>query len=240
MPIQHHYWHRQPPVEDAIAAAAGDAIAPGKRVLDVGAGYAPWSRATDLLDIRKWNPSETRPVHLADIDTDLLPFPDQHIDFLYARHTLEDLHNPLLLCREINRVAKAGYIETPSPACEFCRGVDAGKPRYRGYIHHRWFIWHEQQTLFFLPKYPAVEYIDLGPDMENRLVDVLNNHPIAWNTYFSWTGSFNIQLLRHDVDFDLRKTYAQVIVRAINASIENALRFAADHNLAGAPFTPSR
>ena len=211
-----------------------------RRIVDVGAGYSPWTRATELVDIRRWDRNETRPLHLIDIECDRLPFEDKSVDFIYSRHTLEDIHNPLQLCREMNRVAKAGYIEVPSPASEFSRGVDLNKMAYRGYIHHCYFIWEEDGTLLFLPKYPIVEYIQVDQANENKLADCLDRHPITWNTYFAWTGSFKFHMLRQDIDFDLRTNYIDVIMRAVNRSIQNALHFAEEYGLCQATLVPNK
>ena len=53
-------------------------------------------------------------------------------------HTLEDLRDPLWVCAELVRVAKAGYVEVPSRAAEQSRGWE--HPRIAGLSHHRWLI----------------------------------------------------------------------------------------------------
>jgi len=186
-----------------------------------------------------WNRSDPRRLRVVDLDSQPLPYANKEVDYLYTRHTLEDINEPLHLCREINRVAKAGYIETPSPAAEFCRGVDAGKPPHRGYRHHRYFVWSEATTLFFLPKYPLVEYLHLDEEMENRLVERLNQMPLAWNNYFLWNDEFQFVMLRHDRDFRLPDGYVEAILRGVNHSIQNAVHFAEENNLVGAAFVPN-
>jgi len=237
--LVHHYWHRQQCVQDAVVARYADQFAAGRLIVDVGAGYDPFSLSTEVVDIRRWDTFDNRTVHLVDLEADSLPYTYKQVDFLYSRHTLEDLHNPLHLCREMNRVARAGYIEVPSPASEFCRGVDGGKPHFRGYIHHRYFIWREADTLVFLPKYPYVEYVNMTEEQEDRLTDVLGSKPIVWNTYFPWVGSFRFKLLRHDIDFAFGQGYADLIMKAVNASITDAQRFASEFGLGGATFVPS-
>jgi hypothetical protein len=62
---------------------------------------------------------------------------------------MEDMGNPFLLIKEMERVAKAGYIETPSPIAEMGRGVDGSSPPFRGYHHHRFVVWvHEGELRF--------------------------------------------------------------------------------------------
>ena len=43
-----------------------------------------------------------------------LPFRDTTFDFVYCSQVLECVKNPLAACREIMRVGKRGYIETPT------------------------------------------------------------------------------------------------------------------------------
>src|ERR1700733_6220826 len=93
---------------------------------------------------------------------DPLPFGDKAFDFAYCRHVLEDLYNPFLLCTEMARVAMAGYIQTPSPLAEVCRGVDGNSPSWRGYQHHRFLIWDRNGILCFLSKYPIIEYVQFA------------------------------------------------------------------------------
>ena len=135
--LAHHYWHRQACVNDAVAARYGINSARDVSSWTWGRGTIRFGLSTEVVDMRRWETFGARTVHLVDLESELLPYTYKQVDFLYSRHTLEDLHNPLHLCREMNRVAKAGYIEVPSPASEFCRGVDGGKPHYRGYVHHR-------------------------------------------------------------------------------------------------------
>ena len=64
------------------------------------------------------------------------PFEDKQFDFALCSHTLEDIRDPIFVCRELNRVAKAGYVEIPSRIVESMRGVE--RPFFCGYYHHRW------------------------------------------------------------------------------------------------------
>jgi hypothetical protein len=121
-------------------------------VLDVGGWGAPLHRADHVLDIR---PYETRGVlgsfgpgperftkdtwHLADIcDRDAWPFADDAFDFAVCVTTLEDIRDPIGACRELSRVAKAGYIEVPTVEAELIYNVE-GTGRFLGHEHHRWF-----------------------------------------------------------------------------------------------------
>jgi hypothetical protein len=238
--IEVHYWHRQPAIDQALARRFADFLGPGKLVVDVGAGYSPWPHATECVDFKDWGTAEQVPLRHVDLDREPLPYADKSVDFVYCRHTLEDIQNPDWVCQEINRVAKAGYIETPSPVAEFCRGVDDGQHRYRGYQHHRYFAWVDDGVLTFVPKYPLIEHIDLGEKNENELVGLLNRSAVAWNTYFPWTGELKYRMLRHGKDFHVGDELGRMLLRAMPQSTELANKFLAEFGLEGTQFVGQR
>ena len=97
-------------------------------VLDAGGWYRPFNLATHVIDL---NPYESRRVDDAldpedderftadtwivqDVCNSPWPFPDKTFDFVVCSHLLEDVRDPITVCRELCRVGKAGYIETPS------------------------------------------------------------------------------------------------------------------------------
>jgi len=78
------------------------------------------------------------------------PFEDKSIDLVICSHTLEDIRDPLWVCSEMIRIAKAGYIEVPSRRWESCRGHEPG---IAGLSHHRWLIGIEGNGLRFIQKF---------------------------------------------------------------------------------------
>ncbi len=133
---------------------------PLKRVLDVGGWHRPFRLATHVIDIM---PYETRldfdandPENpqrftadswvVQDICLTPWPFPDKFFDFSVCSHTLEDIRDPMAVCRELVRVSRAGYIEVPSRTREiFCKArfarakIALGRVPDIGFTHHRWF-----------------------------------------------------------------------------------------------------
>lgn len=212
--IEQHHWAPYQPMVEAIAA-----LATGRgRILEIGPGHIPFGPATEFVD---WQVSPSlagRTVHVMDINAESLPFPDKSVDFIYCRHTLEDLYNPMWVCREMDRVGRAGYVETPSPIAECCRGVDAGSPPWRGYNHHRYVIWVDSDTLAFIPKYPLIDHLDFG-DAEGVLVDALNTSPMFWNTYYVWEGNLRWRLLQNGREFGLRQDYDRVLLKAVHECV---------------------
>jgi ubiquinone/menaquinone biosynthesis C-methylase UbiE len=98
-------------------------IKPGDRVLDIGSGHHPFPLATHLADIapddnnygRAGTPMkyvEGKPFFACGVEQ--MPFKDKEFDFVYCSHVLEHVHDPDQACRELARVAKRGYVETPS------------------------------------------------------------------------------------------------------------------------------
>lgn len=124
---------------------------PNARILDVGGWCAPCRYATHIVDIMPFAPLQrsrgygdcelrvtAETYHQVDICADPFPFPDKSFDFVICRHTLEDIRDPIAVCREMNRVGRAGYIETPSRVYESTKGVE--RPWWCGHYHHRWLI----------------------------------------------------------------------------------------------------
>ena len=85
--------------------------------------------------------------HQMDICAEPLPFPDKSFDFVICRHTLEDIRDPIAVCREMNRVARAGYIETPSRVYESTKGVE--RLWWCGHYHHRWLVEVSESRIVF-------------------------------------------------------------------------------------------
>ena len=91
-------------------------------VLDVGSGSSPHPAADVLLekyvDVKHRYEMlvADRPTVLADACK--MPFRDNAFDFIVAFHVLEHMHDPAAFLRELQRVGKAGYIETPNAIFE--------------------------------------------------------------------------------------------------------------------------
>src|SRR3712207_5372782 len=81
--------------------------------------------------------------------SDLWPFDDAQFDFVVCSHVLEDIRDPLFVCSELQRVAKAGYIEVPSRLEEQSKGVQGD---WVGWSHHHWIIELNDDRLDFLFK----------------------------------------------------------------------------------------
>lgn len=179
-------------------------------VLDVGGWYAPLNIATHVIDIQ---PYDTRRVHGAhfperperftedtwvvqDICKGSWPFPGKFFDFCFCSHLLEDVEDPVAVCREMIRVGKAGYIETPSRVHEIFtkeRGVWlkmllGGKPNV-GDQHHHWMVEIEGGEIRFIPKTPLVwdrpHFISRG-ELGRKLMAEESGVCLWWEDTFSF------------------------------------------------------
>ncbi len=110
-------------------------ICPGDFVLEIGSGHNPKPRANVLCDKfieddeqRGGGIIADRP--LVEADGQYLPFADSAFDYVICSHVLEHVEKPALLIAELMRVAKRGYIETPSEIAE----------RIYGWPYHHWVV----------------------------------------------------------------------------------------------------
>jgi len=143
-----------------------DRLRPEDVVLDIGGWARPFNRANYVLD---QEPHETRgyyglPAQGGERESfrretwirrdicsrEPFPFGAKEIDFVICSHTLEDIRDPLWVCSEMIRIAKAGYLEVPSRTAESSRGIELGQA---GWSHHRWLIDIEGDSVSFMMKY---------------------------------------------------------------------------------------
>lgn len=192
-----------------------------KNILEVGPGCTPFPKSNYFIDT--FDNTENNYFKI-DIDYETFPFSNKKFDFIYCRHVLEDIQNPLNAFNEIIRVCKTGYIETPSPLIEFSNNVDAGTPLHKGYIHHRYFVWSnvKDNTLYFLPKYPIIEYYNIDNNSIKKINKIANEYPVYWNNYYMWDENTvpKIFIYRNGINFKIQSDYLSIINKAITSSFE--------------------
>jgi hypothetical protein len=213
------FWSPDPRVLAWVSAR----IPVGAKVLEIGPGTKPFPRASHFVD---WAPHKSIPAEAltrCDLQREPLPFADKSWDFVYCRHVLEDLYDPFHLCDEMSRIAKAGYLEVPSPLAEICRGIDGGAPAWRGYHHHRYIVWSAEGVLNFLTKYPMIEHLEF-PNEEGAL-RILRANRTAWNASLLWRGRIDWRFRQHGADYIIARDYRQLITAAINEGLAQARSF---------------
>ena len=120
-----------------------------RRVLEVGGGHAPFAGVTHAVDKypddntqRAGNLALSRKIDFRQGDLENIPFPaTPPFGFIFVSHVLEHVGDPVKAVSEINRVARAGYIETPSPI----REQIAARVQPEGDFHPL-FCWSDAKT----------------------------------------------------------------------------------------------
>jgi hypothetical protein len=182
-------------------------------VLDVGGWAAPHPRADWVIDL---GPYETRhyyervqgiePVHPERFTRDTWvqhdicapgpwPLDDGMFDVVVCIQTLEDVRDPIKVCAEMERVGRAGYIETPGAAIEVTRGVES--PLWCGWRHHRWLVFGDDGGLVFFAKPHSIHHA-LWPAVRSprRL-----RPEAARNVEFAWRDALPArEEIEHDAD----------------------------------------
>ena len=173
-------------------------------VIDIGSGNYQFPRATILCDYsidpavrdRSAIVRDERPLVICDICN--LPFRDKSADYIYCSHVLEHIEDPLKACSELQRVAKAGYIETPNFMKDvlFSWAQDMHKwhtvainneLHFFEYTHRqaegiRSKIWHEM----------------ILSRVYHKMQDVFWDNQDLFNTMFSWQDNFTCVVHRLD------------------------------------------
>lgn len=209
----HKHWA---PIKEVYDYLADVVIAKDEKVLEIGPGTSPFKRAdvsVDFVDVEG-----VKDLIKLDVATQPLPFKDKEFDFVVARHVLEDMYNPFPLCAEMSRVAKAGFVETPSPIAELGRGVDGGSPPFRGYHHHRFMAWTFGKELRFISKYSFAEYLKFD---DAKIDAMLRSDARYWNTFYLWEDQINVVHRQSPLDFNIPRDYLHILNEAMERSKES-------------------
>lgn len=194
----------EPNVQEILRRLPDDAL-----VLDVGGWACPFNRAQWVLDAqpyatrgfyrtfggapsqgpeREWFTRETW-VQRDVCDRDPWPFADKQFDFAVCSHTLEDLRDPIGVCRELVRAAKAGYLEVPTRVFESTVGRE--RPGMAGLAHHRWLCEIADGAITFIPKYGTI-HAEPRFHLPKRVADAEPGAQWLW-----WEGSFGFREVEH-------------------------------------------
>lgn len=120
------------------------------KVLDVGSGHNPHTRANIILDkyIKDNKERSGQSIKIrygqqfVEGDACSTPFKDKEFDYIIASHIAEHVNEPAKFCEELMRIGKRGYIETPSKFAEMILGE----------IFHKWYVYKKNGALIFEKK----------------------------------------------------------------------------------------
>jgi len=181
------------------------AIPPGARVLDIGSGGDPFPLATVLVDRfpgrthHRYRPLVRGGRMFVEADVCRLPFPDRAFDFVYCAHVLEHVADPIGACREIMRVGRRGYIETPALARDVLCAW--GVPDM-----HKWHVVQIAHRLCFFELSPR-QSAGIGSPVWRELLYGRWHHPmqdVYWanvdlfHVMFLWQDRFAVHVFRLD------------------------------------------
>lgn len=177
-------------------------IRPDDLVLDVGSGGGPNPRANVLCDKFVSDGAERhgnvlisdRPLVVGDVEC--LPFADNAFDYVICAHVLEHVRDPAAAIKELQRVGRRGYIETPSAEWE----------KLAGFPFHRWLVSRVDGRLVFQQKRAPIEDQALR-DWFSEFQDRLRIRRRAWfrrrqlavYTWLVWDGEIPFEVHRQSV-----------------------------------------
>jgi hypothetical protein len=172
-------------------------IQPSDRVLEIGSGNRPRKRSNVLCDRYPWDNTERssgdqivldgRPFVVADAAA--LPFKDNSFDYVITSHILEHVDDPLRVAAELQRVAHAGYIETPSELSE----------RLFGWSFHKWMIHCEGNVLVFRPRFTDSIFGDYFHALhagDRMFGEIMDTHADDFFVRYEWRTSIPIRVER--------------------------------------------
>jgi len=200
-------------------------------VLEVGSGGNPCPRSDILVDYSTGEHEKSRglvsdrPVFLCAGEE--LPFTDKQFDFVISFHNLEHSKNPRKFLNEMQRVAKAGYIETPSSAHEVLFP----------YKFHSSLIWKDNDKLHIKMKshWDDPLRVDLSKSLMTNLtatkefIGFYRNNPRVFNTSFYWNDNINFEIHNEGIsqsweDSDKYQEYAhQLAGNSIKSKLRNII-----------------
>ncbi|MEO5953040.1 MAG: methyltransferase domain-containing protein [Chloroflexia bacterium] len=165
-------------------------------VLDVGSGHNPNPRSDILCDRYIEDDTERggsikvdRPLIVADAHN--LPFKDGAFDYVIASHIIEHMDDPVRFCSELQRVAKRGFIASPTELAE----------HMFYWTFHKWYVNKVNNKLILHPK---VNVPNIFGDLFHYLYEYNpwyarfhRSLPDMFWMEYEWNAKINIEITDH-------------------------------------------
>jgi len=170
------------------------------RVLEVGSGHHPHPKAQVIVDKfidsnyhRKTDIKVLHNQEFIQADGADMPFSDNEFDFVICNQVLEHVDDPKAFLSEQSRVAKRGYLETPSVVGEYLFPKES----------HRWLILPIEGKLIIMDK--AANWFDSQFDFGLLFLTYLqrtsmgykilrDTRPNIWTTRYAWEGQIEFEV----------------------------------------------
>ena len=160
---------------------------PDWNVLDLGTGKDGFKVAkvfADIMDYKEYYP-ENRFVQTEASDT---PFEDKEFDFVVATHVAEHVVDPVNFCKELTRISKRGYLETPAP---FFDNITFGNSNPLPHGHVWWVTFDDdKQEIVFKPRVSILEEM-ITPSDTTFLVTFFEDSMV---TRLYWEDSIEVSV----------------------------------------------
>ena len=170
------------------------------KVLDVGSGSNPTKRANVLLEKYIHNNEHRRGDFkiyphqtLIEGDGSNMPFKDKEFDYSICSHVLEHALDPDKFIKELMRVSKKGYIETPSLIGE----ILAPKK------DHKWVVLNINNKLVFFEK-DLMPY-NFAMDMGDLFLNYLPYKSIAYRLFVMTRNNYQVTRMewKHSIEYSI-------------------------------------
>ena len=145
------------------------------KVLEVGGGHNPHPRSNVVVDKyvdsnfhRSGDIKVLKNQQFLNADGENLPFADKEFDYVICCQVLEHVENPVRFLSEQFRVAKRGYIETPSLIGEYLFPRES----------HKWIL-HEYKDVLYLVDKKNLGF-SYGYDLGHLIQDYLPKQSIGF------------------------------------------------------------
>ncbi|MFE5318703.1 methyltransferase domain-containing protein [Paenibacillus sp. NPDC056579] len=205
VPLINSFGPMFPALQDDILAELLE-IKPEERVLDIGGGAHPFRRADTVTEpflhqsSHRSGQSVVDHVRYVECFAEQLPFDDQSFDFAIARQVFEHVNSPGDACKEMMRVSRRGFIETPQKNFELLLGPNPS---------HNWFVTLQDGVLLFERRmfirhpFRHISFSAVPSSSEGQLLQHLEFKNVT-NVQFYWEHQIRYDVIDSEDGFDYR------------------------------------